>query len=744
VKVLDFGLAKAVAPSFSPAQSDADLKVGATDSPTLSALATQAGMILGTAAYMSPEQAKGQPVDRRCDIWAFGCVLYEMLAGRKAFEGETISDVLAAVIRAEPEWNAIPETTPPAIHRLVRRCLRKDQRQRLQAIGEARIAIEETLSGSPLLTSPLPQGEGGPAERDRVRVSPLRRALPWAVAAILVCIAAIAGWWIGTRGAAPSPNWSGDLLPGPTIAFFPRVSPDGHLIAFQAMLDNVTQVAVMDPGSGNWTVLTHDRTAGLVSNLCWSPDGSRIYFDRFISQPVGVYSVPALGGEERLVLDGAANPEALPDGSLLVVRIDPDRRSQIYHFGPDTGRLEALGAWVILNPSAPVRIFPGGKEAVFFGTVKGAESGNSPHLYLLDIATGSARRLAPELPIVQSSQLFPLAVTPDGKSVLIDLPSGSLHRIIAIPRSGTSPVRTLIMLTSMPWSLDVASDGNLYVDQVERPLEILRLPLSGGTPEVLESVESYTQYNAAPVEFPDERLLLPTLISGRPRLLLGKPGGSFVPLLETNEDSAPPMAQAGDDEVALMAGTPPGRMLTIASMKEGRIIHRFEATEGKRIDAVAASPDGKSLYYVSSGTVWSVPSQGGNPRKICAGDGIAVDPSGGDLIVNLNEQHHVRLERVPLSGGPVQSLQVRSDLPISPIPLGPNSLDKNGRLLVSVAPKDSWFFRLAILNLATGKLAQVPLNYTGDIMTPGWARDGRVLTTADPIRARIWRFRPVH
>lgn len=92
----------------------------------------------------------------------------------------------------------------------------------------------------------------------------------------------------------------------------------------------------------------------------------------------------------------------------------------------------------------------------------------------------------------------------------------------------------------------------------------------------------------------------------------------------------------------------------------------------------------------------------------------------------------------------MQSLQVRSDLPISPIPLGPNSLDKNGRLLVSVAPKDSWFFRLAILNLATGKLAQVPLNYTGDIMTPGWARDGRVLTTADPIRARIWRFRPVH
>jgi eukaryotic-like serine/threonine-protein kinase len=148
VKVLDFGLAKAVAPGFSPAHADADLKVGATDSPTLSTLATQPGMILGTAAYMSPEQAKGLRVDRRCDIWAFGCVLFEMLTGRKAFEGETISDVLAAVLTKEPDWNALPDTTPAGIQRLVRRCLVKEAKQRLRDIGDARIAIEETISGT--------------------------------------------------------------------------------------------------------------------------------------------------------------------------------------------------------------------------------------------------------------------------------------------------------------------------------------------------------------------------------------------------------------------------------------------------------------------------------------------------------------------------------------------------------------------------------------------------------------------
>jgi eukaryotic-like serine/threonine-protein kinase len=738
VKVLDFGLAKVL--DAQDSASTLDL----ANSPTLSTMATQAGMILGTAAYMSPEQAKGQRVDRRADIWAFGCVLFEMLAGRKVFEGETISDVLAAVIKSEPEWGAIPATTPPSIQRLIRRCLQKDQRQRLRDIGDARITIEETLSGSTSLESPLPPGEGGPEERDRVRVSPLRRILPLAIAGILIYLAAFAGWWVGIRNVAPLPGWSGELLPGPTVAFFPRVSPDGRLLAFQAMVNNMTQVAVMDPGSGNWTVLTHERNEGLVGSLCWSHDGSRIYFSRANPQPVGVYSIPSLGGEERLVLANAGNPEPLPDGSLLVVQVDPDRRSQIYHFWPESGRHQALGAWVTLNPSAPMRIFPDGKEAVFFGTAQGKESGNSPHLYLLDIATGSVRRVAPELPIVQPSQLFPLSVTPDGRSVLIDLPSGNLHRIVAIPPSGPGHARTLVTLTSMPWSLDVAPDGCLYVDQIDRPLEILRLAVDGGIPEVLESIESYTQLDAAPVEFPDGRFLVPTLISGRPRLLMGKSGGNFVPVLQSNEETAPPIARVGNGELALIGGSPPSQALAIASVKDGRILHAFKATEGKFIDTVAASPDGKTIYYVSSGSVWSIPSQGGNPRKVCAGDGVAVDPNGRYLIVNLNEQEHVRLERVPLLGGLSQPIQVRSDLPISPIPLGSSAINKDSKLLVSVAPSDSWFFGLAILDLATGKLTPVPLNYTGDIMTPGWANDRRILATGYPMRAHLWRFRPIH
>jgi len=138
VKILDFGLAKAL-------QRDGGGGSVST-SPTISVAATSAGLLLGTAGYMSPEQAKGKSVDRRADIWAFGCVLFEMLAGKPAFEGETITDKLAAVVRGEPEWTQLPDKTSNRIRELLQRCLQKDLKQRLQAIGEARIAIEKYLA----------------------------------------------------------------------------------------------------------------------------------------------------------------------------------------------------------------------------------------------------------------------------------------------------------------------------------------------------------------------------------------------------------------------------------------------------------------------------------------------------------------------------------------------------------------------------------------------------------------------
>jgi eukaryotic-like serine/threonine-protein kinase len=174
-KILDFGLAKAL-DSVDGSPSDS------ASSPTITQLATQAGIILGTAAYMSPEQATGRLVDRRADIWAFGCMLYEMLTGKRAFGGEAVSETLASVIRDDPDWGLLPHAVPRRIRELLRRCLCKDAKQRLQAIGDARITIEEVRNGIDTFLDfdPTLAGTG------TSRVGRWTRFLPWAVAAILV------------------------------------------------------------------------------------------------------------------------------------------------------------------------------------------------------------------------------------------------------------------------------------------------------------------------------------------------------------------------------------------------------------------------------------------------------------------------------------------------------------------------------------------------------------------------------
>src|SRR5215469_1110528 len=140
LKVLDFGLAKAL--EGDPSSIDI------STSPTISRMATMQGVLLGTAAYMAPEQAKGKTVDRRADIWAFGCVLYEMLTGKQAFTGETVTDTLASIIKEEPDWKLLPSATPMRVRVLLQRCLQKDPKQRLQAIGDARISLDEVISGT--------------------------------------------------------------------------------------------------------------------------------------------------------------------------------------------------------------------------------------------------------------------------------------------------------------------------------------------------------------------------------------------------------------------------------------------------------------------------------------------------------------------------------------------------------------------------------------------------------------------
>jgi eukaryotic-like serine/threonine-protein kinase len=263
VKVLDFGLAKAL-------EGDAS-SIDISTSPTISRMATQAGVLLGTAAYMSPEQAKGKAVDRRADIWAFGCVLYEMLTGQMAFRGESVTDTLAAVIKEEPDWSGLPAGTPIRVRVLLQRCLQKDSKQRLRDIGDARIALDEVLSGAP---------EPTPAAATPAPALFWRRALPWVLAAVLTVALATTVWvsWRQRPVAAPLNQFV--LLPPEKAAFGPNggqpaISPDGRQIVFTATDARGTLLWLRPLDSLDARPLAGSEDAGFPF---WSPDSGSIAF----------------------------------------------------------------------------------------------------------------------------------------------------------------------------------------------------------------------------------------------------------------------------------------------------------------------------------------------------------------------------------------------------------------------------------------------------------------------------------
>ena len=258
VKVLDFGLAKAVQPALS--SSSASL------SPTITTPAmTQAGIIVGTAAYMAPEQAKGREADARSDVWSFGCVLYEMLTGRRAFDGEDVADTLAAVLRGDPDWSALPADVPTAIRTLLRECLVKDRRHRIADLSTALFVIDryrDLMSDVPVRATAAPH------------VPIWRRAIPVVMLIIVAMVAAYAAWTLKPSALRPITRFSITLAPGETLTGGLALSPDGTRLAY----------AVND----------------------------RLYlrsFDRLDAEPITAGDIPSLAG--------ARSPFFSPDGLWL-------------------------------------------------------------------------------------------------------------------------------------------------------------------------------------------------------------------------------------------------------------------------------------------------------------------------------------------------------------------------------------------------------------------------------------------
>ena len=262
VKVLDFGLARVVIGDASAADE--------THSPTITVGGTREGSILGTAAYMSPEQARGRPADKRADVWAFGVVVYEMMTGRPAFAGETISEVIAKVIEREPDWSALPAATPPRLRELLRRCVRNDPKTRLQAIGDARVQVDELIGGVP--DEPVTTVVTQPRAQRGARYLMIVAALSLLLAAALAVPAALY-----FRRVVPEPLVTRFEIPTPPtsdpVSF--ALSADGRQLAYVATADDVPRLWVRP--LDQVTARPLPGTEGARYPF-WSPNGRAIGF----------------------------------------------------------------------------------------------------------------------------------------------------------------------------------------------------------------------------------------------------------------------------------------------------------------------------------------------------------------------------------------------------------------------------------------------------------------------------------
>ena len=456
VKVLDFGLAKMADP----------------DSPGSDLSHSRAGAVFGTAAYMSPEQARGHNVDKRSDIWAFGCVLFEMLTGRAAFAGETASDTIAKILEREPEWLALPAGTPPVVRRLLFRCLTKDAKQRMRDVGDVRIEIDAI-------------DEAVPGTADPAVPAAAKAWLPWAVVAAL--IAAVIVWEVLRPTAIPNPLADARfslVTDWPGTEAHAQISSDGRFVAFLADREGHFDLWLSQVGTWKPTNLTRDMPpldspSSLLRSFGFSDDGSEIWFSPKEARAQNPSSVaprteakmlmPLLGGEPRPFLgEQSETPAWSPDGMRLAYfrnvpgdplfvadRTGADARQiflgeykhshshnpswspdgQWIYFVHGVDVTEKMDIWRI-RPSgeAPERLTDHHAAVNFFATLDArtliytarAEDGTGPALWTLDVPSRTTRKVSSDL-----DRYTTVAASRDGKRIVATLsnPSANLWSV---------------------------------------------------------------------------------------------------------------------------------------------------------------------------------------------------------------------------------------------------------------------------------------------------------------------------
>ena len=672
MKVLDFGLAKV----WTGTLGDVDL----SQAPTVTTTGTREGALLGTAAYMSPEQARGKPVDTRTDVWAFGCVLFEMLSGRSAFAGGTLSDTIARILEREPEWRLVPRSTPARVRDLLRRCLQKDSAQRLNELAEARRDLEACLASPFKIPRAVLESVRWNASR------PVARAL---LGALAIVAAGVTIYELRDR-EVPIPQFTNPVQVTNAIGVedHPTWSPDGRTLAYESNETGNWDVWLTQVGGGPAVNRTADH-AGDDRYVSWSPDGRQIAFwsDR---DGGGYYVLPALGGVPTRVVPTAGQAQTFhsppawsADSTLLACATytTNEGRSQAFVeivslITRDTQRIQLPGieeARLDLNWSADGR---------YLAYVDAAQQpSETTQLWVLRLSDGNATTLADGRSNIRRPKW-----SPDGRylyfvSNRVGPPDLWRQRITDGSAVGDPErVTTGLEVRGAVFSSDgtkVAYSKGRWVSN------IWRVPIFENRPATWADATQMT-FEQAFIEFlsvsRDGRLLAYSSdragnqdvwlmpIGGEARQMTADPAPDWNPLLSPDgQQIAFYSYRTGDREIWVMpsAGgaatqltrsrgldvvnswSPDGRQLAFRSERTGDSEVWVMAADGTGLRQITNhpagdytpswSPDGRWLAFLSARDgrrqIWRVSSTGGKPELLIPASGFTAlwSPDGEDI-----------------------------------------------------------------------------------------------------------------
>jgi eukaryotic-like serine/threonine-protein kinase len=620
IKVLDFGLAAVGQPGGGQGH--------VTQSPTITLSATQAGVILGTAAYMAPEQAGGKVVDKRADIWAFGCVLYEMLAGRQTFHGESVVDILGAVVRAEPEWSRLPADMPENVRRVLRHCLEKDPASRLRDIGDARLELAE----------PIDVRTSVPAAVTR------RTASAWALGGVAAIAGAVGYFsrslWTAADVKPKNVRWFKLSLGDTRLTNLLRISRDGSRIAY--VFNNSVNLNQRPVFVREFDSPTPRRVNGtdVADTLVFSPDGKWVAF----SAALAVFKVSVTGGDPVHLADGWYPTDWTADGRLLLTTRAPGQGvTAISANGGKQQQLVKAGPGEIVGSAT---LLPTGKTLLYESRISGPQA-------VVQSPGGSDRKVVVEnarTPVYLRSGHI-LFRREDGWCV-VPFDVKALYTsgpVVSVP----APIATAEQLAIDDYGTAVFTSQTAFT----RASQLLIVDRQGKTAEALKTTEPFTQLRAAP--------------DGR-SLVLSHQGSGDVFTYDIKRGIQTRMTfEPGEDETPVWS--PDGKRFAYASVRSGQnrhiVIRNADGSAGEQIVWTTEShvhvddwsPDGKFLLATRSGVLSDIlvlaADSAGQPKLFLESPfaklNAAVSPDGHWIayVSNETKTHEIYVRPWPGPGG---------------------------------------------------------------------------------------------